>query len=98
MLDATSQVVPISGGMGQSIDDPIIIEEQDRLKYVKIEYFILDFLAEMRETEYKLESQEVLENDGRIIDCLSITWKDKGSGLYSFYFDITAGYHHKSLK
>jgi hypothetical protein len=98
ILEYMGQDVPISGGMGLSIDDPIVIEETNSSKYVKLEYLILDFLAHMRETKYKLENQEVLEKDGRMIDRLEIVWEDKGDSLYSFYFDITASYGHKSPK
>ena len=46
--------LPISGGNGNSIDNPIIIHKTDPNDYVGIEYFILRCLGGGRRVELKV--------------------------------------------
>jgi len=68
------------------------------MDYVSVEYAVVrHVLGKLRET-YELDSQELLNRDGRQIDKLAFKVKEAGAatwtGQRTFYFDITEGFRH----
>lgn len=82
--------LPISGGMGDSIENAFIIEESNSGKGISIEYKILDYLfGFMGLKEWKLEKQELIEKENRYYDKLQFSWDEDKENFHSYYFDIT---------
>ena len=94
--------LPISGGMGNSIDNAIVIENQDpMMDCVSIEYEVLKYIGMIRGVEFDLMLQELLFHEEKTIDKLNVkTTKMSGDDAESleedFYFDITAFFLAKS--
>ncbi|RAR75764.1 hypothetical protein [Flavobacterium aciduliphilum] len=89
--------LPISGGKGNLIDNPIIIHKEIFNDYIGVEYFILKCLGEIRGISWKKIEQSLLFNNGRNIDKIKIetTFKTKTeviTQIENYYFDITECY------
>ena len=85
---------PISGGIGNSIDDPIIIHRTAINNYTSVEYGILRCLGIGRCIEWKMVQQALLFHEGRKIDQIKIetieTTEDEIiTQIENYYFDIT---------
>jgi len=87
--------LPISGGFGNSIDNPVIIERSNGINdYASTEYFILKCLAEERKIKWKTIGQECLTHRNRKIDRIKIevaltTPIETITTTENYYFDIT---------
>lgn len=82
--------LPISGGDGQSVDDPIVIDaEKDA---VSIEYKIIQFIHALGHKNYQIESQSLIGQAGKKIDKISVVLADEPKQTRSFYFDITKSF------
>ena len=84
----------ISGGFGNSIDNPIIIQRTAINNYVGTEYLILNCLGERRGIDWEMIQQELLFHDDRILDRIEIETKETATAeiltqIEEFYFDIT---------
>ena len=85
---------PISGGTGNSHDNPIVIHKQVPNDYVSVEYGILRCLGIGRRIEWKVIQQSLIEHDGRKFDQLKIETKETTESevvtqIENYYFDIT---------
>ncbi|MGW8122232.1 hypothetical protein ACV07N_06185 [Roseivirga echinicomitans] len=92
--------LPISGGLGNSIDNPVIIERTGINDYVGTEHSFLKYIGLARGIEWKLIQQELLEDDGRTLDKIKIetkqlTSKEVITQIENYYFDITDCYGEK---
>ncbi len=86
--------LPIRGGNGNSIDNPIIIERTEINHYVGTEYTILELLGIGRGIEWKMVSQHLMQHNDRSIDKLKIetvetTETEIITQIENYYFDIT---------
>ena len=86
--------LPISGGFGNSIDNPIILHRTDLNDYVGTESFILKCLGKGRKIEWKLLGQELLNQNERNVDKIKIETKQSTNNeiitqIENYYFDIT---------
>jgi hypothetical protein len=86
--------LPISGGSGNSIDNPIVMHREGVNDYVSTEYFILKCLGIGRGIEWKTIRQELLEHEGKSIDKIKIETKQLTeteviTTIENYYFDIT---------
>ena len=82
--------LPISGGQGQSVEDPIVIDlEKDG---VALEYKIIQLIHELGGKKYKIERQELINQGNRQIDKISVILDDEPYGVRNFYFDITKSF------
>lgn len=90
----------ISGGMGNSIDNPVIIHSDGVLNdYVQTEYAVMDYMAIGREMEWKLIKQEFISHGNKKIDRLTVEVKGIGNNIMPIqhefmYFDITEVFVH----
>lgn len=88
--------LPISGGIGNSIDNAVIIEYVGPMNdYTETEYAVLKYIGLGRGIEWKVTKQELHFHEGKKIDKIIIeTTEQKGNQLSStlenHYFDITA--------
>lgn len=85
---------PISGGIGNSKESPIVIHYQKPNDYVGVEYGVLRCLGAGRRVEWKLIEQTVLDYGGRKIEQMKIETKQNTETeiikrVENYYFDIT---------
>lgn len=84
--------LPISGGMGKSKVDPIIIEEIGRNNYVRYQYQVIDSLGKSEGFSWKVVRQELLNTNKRYLDrmIVEIQWDDHSDKeVREYYFDIS---------
>jgi hypothetical protein len=86
--------LPISGGFGNSIDNPIIIHSTDLNDYVGTEKLILNCLGKGREIEWRILKQEILSHSEKKFDKIKIetiqtTDSEIITQIENYYFDIT---------
>lgn len=82
--------LPISGGFGQNIDDPIVIDVNE--DGVHIEYQIIGFIQQLGGKSWKTAKQELLQKGDHWIDKVSIVLDEDPEHYHSYYFDITKFY------
>ena len=85
---------PISGGIGNSRDTPIIIHRRVPNDYTSVEYAILKCLGIGRGIEWKLLQQALLQHNGRTLDQIKIETRETTEDeiitqIENYYFDIT---------
>jgi phage tail tube protein FII len=94
--------LPISGGMGNSIDNAIVIDKLDpMMDCVSIEHEVLKYMSMIRGEEFNLIFQELLFHEEKTIDKLKVEISKILGGHTEareedFYFDITASFGNKS--
>jgi len=85
---------PISGGTGNSKDNPIVVHYEFPNDYSSIEYGVIRCIAIVRRIEWKLLRQSLIQHNGKKIDQLKIEakWIENGQLITqkeNYYFDIT---------
>ena len=80
----------ISGGNGQSIDDPILIDVAE--DWVSLEYKIIGFIQQLGNKIWRMEKQELIKKGNKYIDKISIVLDDDQTHYHNYYFDITKTY------
>ncbi len=92
---AFNENLPISGGMGNSIEEAVILESAGPLNdYVPLEYQVMDLISQDRDVSWELKGQELLVKDARKYDKLMVAVKGINGNpmplqLEIHYFDIT---------
>jgi len=86
--------LPISGGSGNSIDNPVVIDKHDPPDYTSVEYAFLKYIGIGRGIKWKLIKQELLEHEGKSYDKLKIktvqqTEDEVITQIENYYFDIS---------
>lgn len=86
--------LPISGGRGNSIDDPIIIDKSAGKDCSSVEYAYLRYVGLGRNISWKINEQALLISNGRKIDQIKIeteviTEREVIAQVENYYFDIT---------
>ncbi|MBP9864218.1 hypothetical protein KBC54_02090 [Patescibacteria group bacterium] len=82
--------LPISGGDGQSVEDPIIIDADEGP--VALEYQIIELIHQLGGKKYTFEGQSLISRGDRKIDKLSIVLDEDQEHIRSYYFDITKSF------
>jgi hypothetical protein len=68
--------LPIKGGIGNSIDDPVIVEQVSPINdYVGTEYAYLKYIGIGRGIEWETVAQQLLTHSGRKMDKIKIETK-----------------------
>jgi hypothetical protein len=85
---------PITGGSGNSIDNPIIIQKAEPNDYTSVEYGILKCLGLGRGIEWNFVKQELIYQNDKRFDKISIETKQMTdteviTTIENYYFDIT---------
>jgi hypothetical protein len=85
---------PITGGMGNSIENPIVILPHEPRDTVGVEHEILRCLSIGRGVQIKVLDQRLLQHEGRMFDRLRVQIIPSGSSaeeswVERYYFDIT---------
>ncbi len=88
----TGEDLPISGGCGNSKDDPIIIEEKDAARSSYVIYQVVKFIHMMRGEHFNFVQSTLYDenSDGRYIEQYKIEREGDDENYYNYYFDITA--------
>ncbi|MGI8892845.1 MAG: hypothetical protein ACR2GN_05230 [Bacteroidia bacterium] len=66
--------LPIRGGHGNSIDNPIIIEKAIPNNYVDTEMAVIKFIGLGRRIGWKIFSQQLIIHNNRFIDKIQIEY------------------------
>ena len=85
---------PISGGTGNSKDNPIVIHYEFPNDYTSVEYGVIRCIAIGRRIQFKVIQQLLIHHNGRKLDQLKIEakWVENGqliTQIENYYFDIT---------
>ncbi len=92
---AFNEDLPISGGMGNSIDAAVVLESAGPLNdYLSLEYKVIDFISRGRNVSWEFKGQQLVIKDNRKYDKLLVAVKGINGNpmplhLESHYFDIT---------
>ena len=92
---AFNEDLPISGGMGNSIEQAVILESGGPLNdYVSLEYQVLDLISRGRDVSWELKGQELIVKEGRKYDKLEVVVKGINGNSMTLqteyhYYDIT---------
>ena len=86
--------LPISGGLGNSRDSPIVVHKATPNDYGQTEYIVLQCLGLGLGIEWNLLQQSLLSHNDRKIDQIKIettevTGEEVVTQIENFYFDIT---------
>jgi hypothetical protein len=93
--NAFNEDLPISGGMGNSIEQAVILESAGLLNdYVSLEYHVMDLISKGRDVSWELKGQELVVKDGRKYDKLMVAVKGINGNpmplqIEYHYYDIT---------
>ena len=92
--------LPIKGGSGNSIEDPLEIELTEINDYIGAEYAFLKFLGIGRGIEWRVMEQALLHHNDRKIDKIVIETKEFTEDeiitqTENYYFDITECFKKK---
>ena len=89
----TGRKLPLSGGLGQSRRDAVVIDAERAngpVSAPSIEYAVLDLVGYMKKDTYVIIEQHLLKHGDQQYDQLIIEWGKMPGQLFSFYFDITS--------
>ena len=92
---AFNKDLAISGGMGNSIEEAVILESVGPMNdYVSLEYQVMDLISLGRDVSWELKGQELVIKDARKYDKLTVTVNGINGNtmplqLEYHYFDIT---------
>lgn len=91
--------LPVSGGMGKSIEDAIVLHKGVLRDYVNLMHYILRFITSSQQKLYRLKKQSLIKKGGRIYDCMEITTTIIGednveTANETYFFDITEQFVH----
>lgn len=81
-------LLPIHGGIGNSIDNPIIINA-GTMDYVAVQYEVLKRIFKIFGKKWEIAKQELIEKDGRSYDKISVIFDGRNDVFNNHYFDIT---------
>ena len=87
--------LPISGGMGNSIEEAVILESAWPMNdYLTLEYRVMDLIAKGRDVSWELKRQSLVVKDDRKYDKLEVAVKGINGNpmplrLENHYYDIT---------
>jgi hypothetical protein len=92
---AFNEDLPISGGMGNSIEQAVILESARLLyDYVSLQYQVMDLISIGRDVSWELKGQELIVKEGRKYDKLTVAVKGINGNpmplqIEYHYYDIT---------
>jgi hypothetical protein len=92
---AFNEDLPISGGMGNSIEAAVILESAGPLNdYVSLQYQVMDLISKGRDVSWELKGQELIVKEGRKYDKLEVVVKGINGNpmplqIEYHYYDIT---------
>jgi hypothetical protein len=91
---AFNEDLPISGGMGNSIEEAVILESAGPLyDYVSLEYHVMDLISKGRDVSWELKGQELIVKDGRKYDKLMVAVK----GINGNHMPLQLEYHYYDI-
>jgi hypothetical protein len=92
---AFNEDLPISGGMGNSIEEAVILESAGPMNdYLTLEYRVMDLIAKGRDVSWELKRQSLVVKDDRTYDKLEVAVKGINGNpmplrMENHYYDIT---------
>jgi hypothetical protein len=91
---AFNEDLPISGGMGNSIEAAVILESAGPLNdYVSLEYQVMDLISKGRDVNWELKGQELIVKEGRKYDKLMVAVK----GINGNPMPLQTEYHYYDI-
>jgi hypothetical protein len=95
IMKAFNVDLPISGGMGNSIEQAVILESAGPLNdYVSLQYRVMDLISKGRDVSWELKRQGLIVKYGRKYDKLTVAVKGINGNpmplqIEYHYYDIT---------
>ncbi len=95
LMKAFNKDLPISGGMGNSIEEAVILESAGPMNdYLSLEYQVMDLISKGRDVSWELKRQLLVVKDDRKYDKLEVAVKGINGNpmplrLEYHYYDIT---------
>jgi hypothetical protein len=92
---AFNEDLPISGGMGNSIEEAVMLESAGPMNdYLTLEYRVMDLISKGRDVSWELKRQSLVVKDDRQYDKLEVAVKGINGNpmplrLEYHYYDIT---------
>jgi hypothetical protein len=92
---AFNEDLPIIGGMGNSIEEAVILESAGPMNdYLTLEYRVMDLISKGRDVSWELKRQSLVVKDDRKYDKLEVAVKGINGNpmplrLEYHYYDIT---------
>jgi hypothetical protein len=92
---AFNEDLPISGGMGNSIEEAVILESAGPMNdYLSLEYRVMDLISKGRDVSWELKRQSLVVKDDRKYNKLEVAVKGINGNplplrLEYHYYDIT---------
>ncbi len=80
--------LPILGGDGQSIDNPIIIDPKCK-DWSSVEYSYVKLINQALGRSWKVVNTSLIEHNGHKIDQLKLAIDGDDENFYNYYFDVT---------
>ncbi len=85
---------PISGGLGNSRDNPIIVHRANPNDYVGVEHGVLHCIARGRRVKIQFKQQALIIHNNRSIDQIKVQMSEEFGDhiehtIENWYFDIT---------
>lgn len=80
--------LPIIGGSGQSIDDPILIDPECE-DWSTVEYSYIKYVNAALNRKYSVTQTTLIEHKDRQIDQIKIEIEGNSENYYNYYFDVT---------
>ncbi len=86
--------LPIQGGTGDSIEDPLVIMRSEIYNCVDVEYMLVDFFSNLIGIKLEVVGQKLIIHKGRRMDILKIETKQLVgeeiiTEIKNYYFDIS---------
>lgn len=88
--------LPIIGGTGNSIDDPIVIDP-DYEDWSDVMYSYIKVIYYMQGKGWKVEKQQTIEHNVKMIDKLSVVVEGDEANFHNHYFDVTKQFNNGKL-
>jgi hypothetical protein len=91
---AFNEDFPIGGGMGNSIEQAVILESAGPLNdYVSLQYQVMDLISKGRDVSWDLKGQELIVKEGRKYDKLMVAVK----GINGNPMPLQTEYHYYDI-
>jgi len=92
--------LPIGGGLGESLDDAVVLQAVAASNYISLEYKVLDYLADLENYKYEVLTQCLLNKGPSVFDRITVKFICTMAGeeiIKHYYFDISQCFKHQPM-
>lgn len=81
--------LPVSGSMGSSEIEPIILDIENTNLIAPLEHAVLHYLFLFQDHDWKLRDSEMIEKPDQVLEKVTTVFPDEPAYTHNYYFDIT---------